>query len=49
MMLLVDTKVDVKYKNGGVRMERVPKSVFTKEFNILLCLYEARWNSFPDH
>jgi len=32
MMLLVDTKVEVKYKDGGVRMERVPKSVFTKEF-----------------
>ena len=31
-MLLVDTKVDVQYKNGGVRMEKVPKSVFTKEF-----------------
>jgi transposase len=32
MMLLVDTEVDVQYHNGGVRMERVPKAVFTKEF-----------------
>jgi transposase len=32
MMLLVDTKVDVQYNNGGVRMERVPKAIFTKEF-----------------
>jgi transposase len=31
-MLLVDTEVDVQYNNGGVRMERVPKAVFTKEF-----------------
>ena len=31
-MLLVDTKVEAKYKDGGVRMERVPKGVYTKEF-----------------
>ena len=31
-MLLVDTKVDVQFHNGGVRMERVPNGVFTKEF-----------------
>jgi len=30
-MLLVDTKVDVQYKNGGVRMERIPNAVYTKE------------------
>jgi transposase-like protein len=28
---LVDTKVDVQYKNGGVRMERIPNAVYTKE------------------
>ncbi len=32
MMLLVDTKVDVKYKDGGVIMEKIPKAVFTEEF-----------------
>ena len=32
MMLLVDTKVDVQYKNGGIRMEKVPNAVYTKEF-----------------
>jgi transposase len=31
MMLLVDTNVDVQYKNGGVRMERIPNAVYTKE------------------
>ena len=31
-MDLVDTKVEVKYRDGGVRMERVPKGVYTKEF-----------------
>ena len=31
-MLLVDTKVDVKYKDGGVIMEKIPKAVFTEEF-----------------
>jgi len=31
-MDLVDTKVEVHYKDGGVRMERVPKVVYTKEF-----------------
>ena len=31
-MLLVDTKVDVQYKNGGIRMEKVPNAVYTKEF-----------------
>ena len=30
-MLLVDTKVDVQYKNGGVRIERIPNAVYTKE------------------
>jgi transposase len=32
MMLLVDTKVDVQYKDGGVIMEKIPKGIFTKEF-----------------
>jgi transposase len=32
MMLLVDTKVNVQYKNGGVRMEKIPNAVYTKEF-----------------
>jgi transposase-like protein len=32
MMLLVDTKVDVQYKNGGIRMEKIPNAVYTKEF-----------------
>jgi hypothetical protein len=32
MMLLVDTKVDVQYQDGGVGMGRVPKGMFTKEF-----------------
>jgi transposase len=31
-MPLVDTKVEVHYTNGGVRMERVPRAVYTKEF-----------------
>ncbi len=31
MMLLVDTKVEVQYKDGGVRMERIPNAVYTKE------------------
>jgi transposase len=32
MLLLVDTKVDIQYKNGGVRnMERIPTAVYTKE------------------
>jgi len=30
-MLLVDTKVDVQYKNGGVRMERILNALYTKE------------------
>jgi hypothetical protein len=30
-MALVDTKVDVKYGDGGVRMERIPRSIYTKE------------------
>ena len=30
-MLLVDTKVDVKYKDGGAIMERIPKAIYTKE------------------
>jgi transposase len=32
MLVSVDTKVDVQYKDGGVRMERAPRGVFTKEF-----------------
>jgi len=32
MLVLMDTKVDVHYNNGGVRMEKVPRGVFTKEF-----------------
>jgi len=32
MMLLVDTKVDVNYKDGGIRMEKIPNAVYTKEF-----------------
>lgn len=31
-MLLVDTKVNVQYKNGGIRMEKIPNAVYTKEF-----------------
>jgi transposase len=31
-MPLVDAKVDLQYKNGGVRMERIPNAVYTKEF-----------------
>ena len=30
-MLLVDTKVEVQYKDGGVRMERIPNAIYTKE------------------
>lgn len=30
-MELVDTKVEVQYKDGGVSMERIPKAVYTKE------------------
>jgi transposase-like protein len=30
-MALVDTKVEVKYGDGGVRMERIPRGVYTKE------------------
>jgi len=29
-MPLVDAKVDLQYKNGGVRMERIPNAVYTK-------------------
>jgi transposase len=32
MMHLVDTNVRVNYEDGGVSMEKLPKSVFTKEF-----------------
>jgi hypothetical protein len=32
MPLLVDTKVDVNYKDGGIRMEKIPNAVYTKEF-----------------
>ena len=31
MMLLVDTKVDVQFKDGGVRMEKIPNAFYTKE------------------
>jgi hypothetical protein len=32
MILLVDTKADVQYENGGVKnMERIPNTVYTKE------------------
>jgi len=31
-MPLVDTKVEVQYKNGGIRMEKIPNAVYTKEF-----------------
>jgi len=30
-MFLVDTKVDVQYKDGGIGMERIPNAVYTKE------------------
>jgi transposase len=30
-MPLVDTKVDVQYKNGGVSMNRIPQGIYTKE------------------
>ena len=30
-MTLVDTKVEVKYGDGGVRMERIPRAIYTKE------------------
>jgi hypothetical protein len=30
-MVLVDTKVEVKYKDGGVRMKRIPRGIYTKE------------------
>lgn len=30
-MLLVDTKAEVYYENGGVVMERTPNAVYTKE------------------
>lgn len=30
-MLLVDTKVELKYKDGGVIMEKIPNAVYTKE------------------
>ena len=32
MLLLVDTKVNVQYEDGGVSMERIPNAVYTKEF-----------------
>lgn len=31
MMALMDTKVK-KIRNGGVRMQKIPRAVFTKEF-----------------
>jgi len=30
-MSLVDTEVEVHYENGGVKMERIPNAVYTKE------------------
>ena len=30
-MDLVDTKVEVQYQDGGVRMERIPRAVYTRE------------------
>jgi hypothetical protein len=30
-MTLVDTKVEVEYGDGGVRMERIPRAIHTKE------------------
>src|SRR4030042_6095761 len=30
-MALVDTKVEVKYGDGGVKMERIPRAIYTKE------------------
>ncbi|OPY69501.1 MAG: Transposase [Syntrophorhabdus sp. PtaU1.Bin002] len=32
MMLLVDTKVEVNYKDRGIKMEKIPNTVYTKEF-----------------
>jgi len=32
MISFVDTKVNVKYRNGGMRMERIPNAIYTKEF-----------------
>lgn len=32
MMLFVDTKVEVQYKNGGIGMEKIPNAVYTREF-----------------
>jgi transposase-like protein len=31
-MHLMDTKVEVEFKNGGVKMERIPRAIYTKEF-----------------
>jgi len=31
MMLSVDTKVDVQYRNGGISMEKIPSAVYTRE------------------
>ncbi|OPX97016.1 MAG: Transposase [Syntrophorhabdus sp. PtaU1.Bin002] len=31
-MDIVDTKVEVQYENGGIRMEKIPNAVYTKEF-----------------
>jgi transposase-like protein len=31
-MDIVDTKVDINYKNGGIGMEKIPNAVYTKEF-----------------
>ena len=32
MLVLVDTKVDVQYKDGGLSMKGVPQGRYTKEF-----------------
>ena len=48
-MLLVDTKVDVQYKNGGVRMERIPNAVYTKELREeAVKLVTRRWLTIPE-
>ena len=31
MILFVDTKVDVQYRNGGISMEKIPNAVYTRE------------------
>jgi len=31
MILFVDTKVDVQYRNRGISMEKIPNAVYTRE------------------